>query len=62
VAAGRSVLSGTAARRAKIQAEIEEFEKAKNKKKIQAEVDGGALSSAVVSQDVMKFVCSFEGG
>lgn len=48
LAAGRSVLSGTAARRAKIQAEIDEFERAKAKKAIQADVDGGALASAVV--------------
>ena len=48
LAAGRSVLSGTAARRAKIQQEIEEFEKAKAKKAIQADVDGDALFGAVV--------------
>jgi hypothetical protein len=48
LAAGRSVLTGTAARRAKIQKEIEEFEKAKAKKAIQADVDGDALFGAAV--------------
>ena len=45
--AGRSVLAGTAARREKIQEEIAAREAAK-KKKVAAEVDGGALTSAVV--------------
>jgi hypothetical protein len=57
LAAGRSILSGTAARRAKIQKEIEEFEKAKAKKAIQAEIDGGALAGAVVRIFVMVVIC-----
>jgi hypothetical protein len=46
--AGRSVLAGTKARREKIQKEIEDFEAAKRKKKVQSEVDGGALTQALV--------------
>jgi outer membrane biosynthesis protein TonB len=48
LAAGRSILSGTVARRERIQKEIEEFEKAKAKKAIQADIDGDALAGAVV--------------
>ncbi|KAL3910315.1 MAG: hypothetical protein SGARI_002185 [Bacillariaceae sp.] len=47
LAAGRSVLSGTSARRQKIQEEMAEFERAKAKKAIQADVDGDALFGAV---------------
>jgi len=45
--AGRSVLQGTKERREKIQKEIDAVEKAKRKKQIQAEVDGGDLVKAV---------------
>jgi uncharacterized protein HemX len=48
LAGGRSVLSGTKARRDKIQKEIDTFEAAKQKKQIQADVDGGELTTALV--------------
>jgi outer membrane biosynthesis protein TonB len=48
LAGGRSVLSGTKARREKIQKEIDTFEAAKQKKQIQADVDGGELTTALV--------------
>lgn len=49
LAGGRSILTGTLERREKIQKEIDEFEAAKKKKQLQAEVDGGELTKAVVS-------------
>ncbi len=48
LAGGRSLLTGTLERREKIQKEIEEFEAAKKKKQLQAEVDGGELVKAAV--------------
>lgn len=51
LSAGRSVLTGTVARREKIQKEIAEFEKAKQKKQLQAEVDGGELTKALVRKN-----------
>ena len=46
--AGRSVLTGTVARREKIQKDIDDAEKAKTKKQVQAEVNGGELFKAAV--------------
>jgi hypothetical protein len=46
--AGRSALSGTVARREKIQTEIAKKEAAARKKKLQSELDGNALTGAVV--------------
>lgn len=46
--AGRGVLQNTVARREKIQKEIDAFEAAKKKKQVQAEVDGGTLTTALV--------------
>lgn len=46
--AGRSLLQGTKARREKIQKEVDDFEKSKKKKTLQADVDGGDLAKAVV--------------
>ena len=46
--AGRSVLTGTLARREKIQKDIDDAEKAQKKKELQADVDGGGLVTAVV--------------
>ena len=46
--AGRSVLQGTKDRREKIQNEVDEIEKLKRQKQLQAEVDGGELAKAVV--------------
>ena len=48
LAGGRSILTGTLERREKIQKEIDEFEAAKKKKQLQAEVDGGELAKAAV--------------
>lgn len=44
----RSVLTGTVARREKIQKEIDEFEQAKKKKELQADIDVGGLATAAV--------------
>lgn len=55
--AGRGVLSGTKARREKIQAEIAAAEAAKKKKAVQAEVDGGGVVTALVRGSVF-FVCN----
>ena len=46
--AGRGLLSSTKERREKIQQEIAEFEAAKQKKQLQAEVDGTGVVSALV--------------
>jgi hypothetical protein len=46
--AGRSALSGTVARREKIQSAIEKKESDARKKKLQSELDGNALTGAVV--------------
>lgn len=48
LAAARGALSKTAARRAQIQKEIAEFEEAKKKKAVQADVDAGTLAKATV--------------
>jgi hypothetical protein len=53
--AGRSVLTGTVARREKIQKEIDEFEQAKKKKEVQADVDVGGLATAAVRNMVSLF-------
>ena len=55
--AGRGVLTGTVERRAKIQQEIEEIEKAKRKKQLQSEIDTGDLAKAVV-----RSLCSLYDG
>ena len=47
--AGRDLLSKTQARRAEIQKEIEEYEEAQKQKKLQAEVDGTGITTALVS-------------
>ena len=54
LAGGRSILTGTLERREKIQKEIEEFEAAKKKKQLQAEVDGGELAKAAVSSSLFE--------
>jgi hypothetical protein len=54
--AGRSVLTGTVARREKIQKEIDEFEQAKKKKELQADVDVGGLATAAVRIMVSLFL------
>jgi hypothetical protein len=46
--AGRSALAGTVQRREQIQTEIQKKEEAARKKTLQAEVDGSALTGAVV--------------
>lgn len=46
--AGRSILTGTKARREKIQKEIATFEAAKAKKTVSAEVDAGGVVTALV--------------
>ena len=48
LAGGRGILTGTLERREKIQKEIAEFEAAKAKKQLQAEVDTGDLAKAAV--------------
>lgn len=49
LAAGRGVLSGTKDRREKIQKEIAEFEAARKKKVVDADVDGSGIATALVS-------------
>jgi len=57
LAAGRGILSGTAARRQKIQDQIAAREA--EKKRIQAEADPGGLATATVSFDFMVGVMIF---
>lgn len=59
--AGRGILSGTKARREKIQAEIAAFEAAQKKKKVQAEVDGSGVATALVSRwkNLVNVLCAW---